>query len=91
MSFQAMTWAVKQPVDPREKLILIILANYADPKGVCWPSMATLAKDTGYCRRTILRSIHAMQKDGLLSFQNTKNGRLKSSNRYKLAMSEPEF
>jgi hypothetical protein len=62
MSFQAMTWAVKQPVDPREKLILIILANYADPKGVCWPSMATLAKDTGYCRRTILRSIHAMQE-----------------------------
>ena len=91
MSFQAMSWAVKQTVDPREKLILIILANYADPKGNCWPSMATLAKDTGYCRRTILRSIHEMAQIGLLSYQKTSKSGLKSSHRYKLAMSSDDF
>ena len=91
MSFQAMSWAVKQQVDPREKLILIILANYADPKGNCWPSMATLAQDTGFCRRTILRSIQTMAQAGLLSFQKTSKNGLKSTHKYRLSMFNPEF
>ncbi|HAI38141.1 MAG TPA: helix-turn-helix domain-containing protein, partial [Maribacter sp.] len=33
MSFQAMAWAVKQETDsPLSKLILLMIANYADEK-----------------------------------------------------------
>ena len=47
MSFQAMTWAVKQPLQCHEKIVLLMLANYADEKGKCFPSMKRLALECG--------------------------------------------
>jgi hypothetical protein len=47
MSWQATAWAEKQVTgSPARKVLLLVLANYADEDGICWPSQETLAKGT---------------------------------------------
>ena len=47
MSWIVTAWAIKQKTgSTRRKAVLLALANYADPTGVCWPSQERLAEDT---------------------------------------------
>lgn len=84
MSFQAMTWAVKAKLPAREKFLLIMMANYADDTGKCWPSVTTLIADTGFCRRTVMESIKTLSKIGALKVQNRSFQGKKISNVYRL-------
>ena len=86
MSFQAMSWAVKQTADPREKFLLIMMANYADDNGRCWPKYATLSKDTGFSRSTILRSIKDLQKLGFLKVHKRRVKDRQGSNLFVLSL-----
>ena len=67
MSVQGMTWALAQRIvkDPTARHVLLCLANYAGPKGEgAFPSVATLADDTGLSSRTVqtkLRELEAIQ------------------------------
>ena len=46
MSVQAITWALDYAAGSvTEKVILLVLANYANEYGVSWPSQKTLAPD----------------------------------------------
>ena len=84
MSFQAMAWAVNQPeITPTSKLILIILANYADEKSSCFPSREHISKLANCDERTVRRSIKQLQDQGLISISErfTEEGR-QTSNRY---------
>lgn len=67
MSFQAMAWAVGQKLPTKEKFLLIMLANYADAEGKCWPSYATLAEETGMARSTVAATLKALEDSGMLS------------------------
>jgi hypothetical protein len=84
MSFQAMTWAVKAKLPSREKFLLIMMANYADDTGKCWPSVTTLMNDTGFCRRTVMNSIKTLSDMGALKVQNRTFQGKKISNVYRL-------
>ena len=54
MSNEAITWAWKQQVGPREKLLLICLADAAnDEDWQCWPSQRHIAEKTGYSIATV--------------------------------------
>lgn len=57
------------PLDlrPMEKLILIALADRADDRGVCWPSVEDIMARTGATRRTVQRSISSLEIAGHLS------------------------
>ena len=58
MSIQALSWSVKKDCDnTTTKLVLILLANYADEKNSCYPSEKHLAKLAGVTDRTIRRSL----------------------------------
>ena len=62
MSVQAISWALSiKGITPPEKLILLAVANYADADGLCWPSQATLARDTCLSTRTIVRLFSALE------------------------------
>ncbi|WP_220808592.1 helix-turn-helix domain-containing protein, partial [Delftia sp. UME58] len=67
MSVQGMTWALAQRIvkDPTARHVLLCLANYAGAKGEgAFPSVATLAEDTGLSNRTVqtkLRELEALQ------------------------------
>ena len=52
MSVQAITWALDYAASGvAEKVILLVLANYANEYGISWPSQKTLPADP--CRASI--------------------------------------
>lgn len=67
MSVRIMTaaWAVDLPAG--EKLVLLALADCANDEGKCWPGLTSLAKKTGKSRRSLIDSIHALEKGGHIS------------------------
>ncbi|WP_439358841.1 helix-turn-helix domain-containing protein [Bradyrhizobium sp. DASA03007] len=68
MSWQATAWAVRQKVEPpARKLLLLVIATYADEHGICWPSQETLSEDTGMSLDTIQRHTKKLKEEGFLS------------------------
>jgi hypothetical protein len=49
-----------------DKLVLLAIANYADDRGRCWPSVATLVKKTGLSERAVQGSVLKLQSGGHL-------------------------
>lgn len=89
MSVQAITAALAvQGVTPSEKLLLIVLCNYANGDMECWPSQARLARDTCLSVRTMVRLFLGLQQRGYLTRSwrpNRKDG-TRSSHLVKLTM-----
>jgi hypothetical protein len=80
MSFQAMAWAIKQPLQTYEKMALLMLANYADSHGKCWPSVGKLMDDCGMSRKQVqrcmtkLEGINLVRREGQMrSYGQTTN------------------
>ena len=88
MSFQAMAWAVKQPLPSREKFLLIILANYANDRGQCWPAIGTLCRDTGYSRMTVSRGLAKLVELGALKATPRSREGMKTSKMYRLMVKQ---
>jgi DNA-binding MarR family transcriptional regulator len=84
MSFQAMAKAVEIKLPTQEKFVLIMLANYADESGKCWPSVQTLATNTGLSTATVKRALKKLIARGLLSREQRRKGNLKTSSLYSL-------
>jgi len=73
MSFEAMAMVVKvENVKPTEKLILLLLANYADEQGRCFPSYNTIAKLANCSRRKAIDSIKILADVGFISISRRK-------------------
>lgn len=76
MSWQATAWAAKQKTGaPARKLLLLALANYADPSGSCWPSQETLATDTEQSTDTVQRQMKRLVAAGLVRIATRPQGR----------------
>jgi len=86
MSFQAMAWAIKQKAPTKPKFVLLVLANYADDRGVAWPSLATLTKDTGIKRSTLIECTKKLVELGLIAKAAKYKSNIKTSNTYILKM-----
>ena len=68
MSIQAMVWAIEQPIkEAGAKLVLVCVANYADKKGVCWPSQETVGKDATMTDRTVRRWLKWLEENKYLT------------------------
>jgi DNA-binding transcriptional ArsR family regulator len=67
MSRAARDWAWNcQGLTPGQRLVLLALAEHADDAGRCWPSLSRLAERTEVDRRTVTRSLAALETRGLL-------------------------
>jgi hypothetical protein len=64
--------------EPSDKLVLIYLADRANTKGQAWPHLPTISRETGLCKRTIMRTIERLATRGHLVVER-KAG---CSNRY---------
>jgi hypothetical protein len=70
VSIQAMNWARGVPgLAMAPKFALVMLANYADDCGVCWPEQETLAQDCACSERTIRSALSALEDAGLIARQ----------------------
>lgn len=71
MSVQAIAWALDHrqtgPLAPEVRLVLVALADYADPQGRCaWPAASTLAERLGVSVRAVRRSLSALEQARLI-------------------------
>jgi hypothetical protein len=67
MSWQATAWAEKQTTGrSARKALLLVLANYADEFGMCWPSQKTLAISTEQSVDSVQRQSRRLCEAGLL-------------------------
>ena len=68
MSFDALRWALEQPVRPAaRKLVLIVVADHADRDGFAWPSAALVAARCGLDVSNVRRHLAALVKAGQLA------------------------
>lgn len=74
--------------NPARKLVLLKLADQANDNGLCWPSYATIAAACEVDRRTVIRHIKQLEKDGFLRVEKTYNKEAGKnfSNRYHLTI-----
>jgi len=74
MSHEASIWALNLPhKNATHKVVLLGLANHADPTGgKCFPSITRLELYTGLSRRTVIRAIKQMEELGIISAIHTK-------------------
>lgn len=89
MSFQAMAWAIKIKLPTHEKFVLVLLSNYADEHGICWPSIETLCEQTGLSRPAVKRALRKLVERGIVTKAKQKKGHLQTSNLYTLKWDDP--
>jgi biotin operon repressor len=84
-------WVIRDaPLDNAEKLLYIALLNRANAKGESWPSLPTLASDTGLSESTVKRRLAKLEDAGLLSRVHRANADGKQiNNLYKVAVWSP--
>ena len=67
MSLEATVMASKvQGIDPRDKFVLVALANFAGDDLKAWPRQQTLAEWTCYSRKTINLALTELERVGLI-------------------------
>lgn len=94
MSIEALNWALTQmqreDMVTSTRFVLMILANRADPEGVCWPSQQYIQDRTGLSTETVRSACKKLQEFGLLQIEPRllESGR-RTSNHYQLAIDQP--
>ncbi|WP_291566100.1 helix-turn-helix domain-containing protein [Bradyrhizobium sp.] len=72
---------------PARKVLLMVLANYADESGVCWPSQETLARGTEQSVDTVQRQLKKLQNLGVIERERMPKRRGQwQGYRYKLSL-----
>lgn len=86
MSHSALYWAGSQsPATSPQKLLLFQLAWHVNSEsGLCNPSLATLAAETGLGLSTIKRALAGLQEQGLIVWESSAKQGKRFSNRYRL-------
>lgn len=73
MSAPCFGWAVdegrRRMLTPSERHVLLILSNRANGSLVCWPSLTTIADDSGLSPRTVHTAVHGLERQGLLTIK----------------------
>lgn len=73
---------------PTSKLILIKLADNANEKGECWPSLKNISEQCEVSQKTVVEHIKKLEKLGFVEKTNRFNKNGKTSNLYKLNIQE---
>ncbi len=82
MSYEALNWATKQETKKcLDKLLLIVLSDYADAKNQCYPSLDTLAKLCCCSKSPIQRAVKRLIEDKFISVEKLGKG-IKKYNLY---------
>ena len=83
-----MTWAAAHSgAKGKSQHVLITLASFANPKRdngrwVAWPSISTIASQSGLCENTVRRAIRDLQDLDLLEVKRSEGGHAGSTNTY---------
>ncbi len=87
MSIQALNWALSQDQieNSGARFVLLVLSNYANEAGQCYPSRETIAKKTSMSVRAVQNHINWLAEHGYLSWENKRtDNQQQSPNIYQL-------
>lgn len=71
------------------KAVLVKLADNCNDKGVCWPSLNTIARETELNRSTVIRHIARLKELGVLIVNHRMDDDgASASNRYLLSLTD---
>jgi hypothetical protein len=90
MSFQAMTWAIKKELPCQQKMVLLMLANYADAQGKSYPSMGVLSKNCGLSMSQTRKSVVELEKLKLLRRYKRIRSYGQTSNTFTLSLEKDD-
>jgi len=83
MSFELMAKAINvDGLSTTEKFIFLMLCNYADDEGRCFPKIDTISKKCATSPRTVNRAIASLMESGHLEKENRFNNGMQTSNLY---------
>jgi len=82
-----MAWAVKQPLKCQEKIVLLMLANYADNMATCYPSVGRLSADCGMSESQVRKCVAKLEKHRLVRRHMRMKAYGQTSNIYELDLS----
>ena len=89
-TFYTTTQIFEADVPASAKLVLAYLSRVANRRGVCFPSIETIAEQCGYCKNTVRRALLALEQAGMIRIERnrhseTRHGRMRrTANRYTL-------
>lgn len=85
MSVHVSSWAWRLDVgDPETKLVILKLADHADDRGFCRPSIELIVRDTCLSRSTVIRRLKRLEELGFLQRERRREGSRNLPNRYQL-------
>ena len=85
MSLEYITKVLTKEVNPTQKLILIVLANYSNEYGESYPSHKKLTQLTGLSLSAIKDNLKKLRAKGIIDWENRVNDRDEyTSNLYKI-------
>jgi hypothetical protein len=85
-----MNWAWTIRLAPAPKLVLMALADEADDRGFCFPSVKHLAQKCNIADRTVQRIVRLLLTLGYVSIElRFRKDRAQSSNGYRLTIDHP--
>ena len=78
MSARATAWAWSQIASgrggsPVSKLVLLRLADRADPEGLCWPGHDRTASDLNVSLKAVKETIRSLEKEGLVTIRRRQD------------------
>jgi len=84
MSIQAMTWALQiRTGSPKKKAVLLVLADYADESGTCFPGHRRIADATEMSVRSVIRVLNELETSGFLTTEKRRSDSgQQATNRY---------
>ena len=87
MSIHHLTLVRGMTIRGPQRALLMALSDRANDSGECWPSIATLAKESGLSRTTVKVSLRSLKDAGWIDWKQRRDesGDL-TSNRYILSL-----
>ena len=89
--YKHVAWARKvgqvNKLTPTERSVLVLLCERANTKNECWPSVKSIARDTGFSRTTVQTTLRKLEDRGLLvTIVRNRKGGGQTSNKYHLQL-----
>lgn len=85
MSWHAVSWAKAQRTgSPSAKVTLLVLAEYCNADGECWPSRETIAEDTEQSVDTVDRRLRELEAAGFIIKVKRRSGSYQATSVYRL-------
>lgn len=90
MGYDAVRWALMQTARCQDKLVLAVIAHFADKSQKSWPSVRTIAVTCGLSVSSVNRSLAKLKELGLITIEPRFKNNRQTSNVYTLAVPQEQ-